>query len=184
MNDALISLFTLTILEIVLGIDNIIFITILAGKTSKEKQDRARTIGMLMGMVVRIILLFGINWIQRQDHTLFTAAGHDFSGMSLLLLAGGLFLLFQSVREIHLKMKGATPEVQEKGKSYSWSALMLQIQQTQFFKRVTYNAIILIVFFPVTSPLQIPPSWELLSLIIAYLIKRFLLYFQETQVVI
>lgn len=127
MNDALISLFTLTILEIVLGIDNIIFVTILAGKTSEEKQNRARTIGMLMGMVVRIILLFGINWIQRQDHTLFTAAGHDFSGMSLLLLAGGLFLLFQSVREIHLKMKGATPEVQEKGTSYSWSALMLQM---------------------------------------------------------
>ena len=127
MNDALISLFTLTILEIVLGIDNIIFVTILAGKTSEEKQNRARTIGMLMGMVVRIVLLFGINWIQRQDHTLFTAAGHDFSGMSLLLLAGGLFLLFQSVREIHLKMKGATPEVQEKGTSYSWSALMLQM---------------------------------------------------------
>lgn len=127
MNDALISLFTLTILEIVLGIDNIIFVTILAGKTSEEKQNRARTIGMLMGMVVRIVLLFGINWIQRQDHTLFTAAGHDFSGMSLLLLAGGLFLLFQSVREIHLKMKGSTPEVQEKGKSYSWNALMLQM---------------------------------------------------------
>ena len=104
MNDALISLFTLTILEIVLGIDNIIFVTILAGKTEESKQGRARTIGLLMGMVVRIVLLFGINWIQRQDHTLFEIAGHEFSGMSLLLLAGGLFLLFQSVREIHLKM--------------------------------------------------------------------------------
>ena len=127
MNDALISLFTLTILEIVLGIDNIIFVTILAGKTEESRQGRARTIGLLMGMVVRIVLLFGINWIQRQDHTLFEFAGHAFSGMSLLLLAGGLFLLFQSVREIHLKMKGATPEVQEKGKSYGWSALMLQM---------------------------------------------------------
>jgi len=127
MNDALISLFTLTILEIVLGIDNIVFVAILAGKTTAEKQGRARTIGLLMGMVVRIVLLFGINWIQRQDYTLFKFAGHEFSGMSLLLLAGGLFLLFQSVREIHLKMKGATPEVQEKGKNYSWSALMLQM---------------------------------------------------------
>ena len=127
MNEALISLFTLTILEIVLGIDNIIFVTILAGKTEESKQGRARTIGLLMGMVVRIILLFGINWIQRQDHTLFEIAGHEFSGMSLLLLAGGLFLLFQSVREIHLKMVGVTPEVQEKGKAYSWSALMLQM---------------------------------------------------------
>ena len=127
MNDALISLFTLTILEIVLGIDNIVFVAILAGKTTAEKQGRARTIGLLMGMVVRIVLLFGINWIQRQDYTLFKFAGHEFSGMSLLLLAGGLFLLFQSVREIHLKMVGVTPEVQEKGKAYSWSALMLQM---------------------------------------------------------
>ena len=78
MNYALISLFTLTILEIVLGIDNIIFVTILSGKTSEEKQNRARTIWMLIGMVVRIVLLFGIKWIQRQDHTLFTAGGHDF----------------------------------------------------------------------------------------------------------
>ena len=127
MNDALISLFTLTILEIVLGIDNIIFVTILAGKTSPEKQGRARSIGLLMGMFVRIILLFGINWIQRQDHTLFSFAGHDFSGMALLLIAGGLFLLFQSVREIHLKMRGETPEVQEKGTKYNWTTLMLQM---------------------------------------------------------
>ena len=127
MNDALISLFTLTILEIVLGIDNIIFVTILAGKTSPEKQGRARSIGLLMGMFVRIILLFGINWIQRQDYTLFSFAGHDFSGMALLLIAGGLFLLFQSVREIHLKMRGETPEVQEKGTKYNWTTLMLQM---------------------------------------------------------
>ena len=112
MNDALISLFTLTIL---------------AGKTSPEKQGRARSIGLLMGMFVRIILLFGINWIQRQDHTLFSFAGHDFSGMALLLIAGGLFLLFQSVREIHLKMRGETPEVQEKGTKYNWTTLMLQM---------------------------------------------------------
>lgn len=127
MNDALISLFTLTILEIVLGIDNIIFVTILAGKTSPEKQARARQIGLWLGMIVRIVMLFGMNWIQQQEHDLFVVRGHGISGKDILLLIGGLFLLYQSVHEIHLKMKGATPEVQEKGKTYSWNTLMLQM---------------------------------------------------------
>ncbi len=126
-NEALISLFTLTVLEIVLGIDNIIFVTILAGKTSPEKQNQARFIGLIMGMFVRILMLFGINWIQQQSHPLFTLMDHPISGKELLLLGGGLFLLYQSVHEIHLKMKGATPEVQEKGKKYNWSALMAQM---------------------------------------------------------
>jgi predicted tellurium resistance membrane protein TerC len=127
MNDALISLFTLTVLEIVLGIDNIIFVTILAGKTSPDKQARARKIGLWLGMLVRIAMLFGMNWIQKQEHDLFEVSGHGLSGKDLLLLAGGLFLLYQSVHEIHLKMKGASPEVQEKGKTYSWGGLMMQM---------------------------------------------------------
>lgn len=127
MNEALISLFTLTILEIVLGIDNIIFVTILSGKTTPEKQAKARQIGLWLGMFVRILMLLGINWIQKQDHDLFEVMDHGISGKDILLLVGGLFLLYQSVHEIHLKMKGATPEVQEKGKDYSWNALMLQM---------------------------------------------------------
>jgi predicted tellurium resistance membrane protein TerC len=127
MNEALISLFTLTILEIVLGIDNIIFVTILSGKTTPEKHSKARQIGLWLGMFVRILMLLGINWIQKQDHDLFEVMDHGISGKDILLLVGGLFLLYQSVHEIHLKMKGATPEVQEKGKDYSWNALMLQM---------------------------------------------------------
>jgi predicted tellurium resistance membrane protein TerC len=127
MNDALISLFTLTILEIVLGIDNIIFITILAGRVEKAKQASARTWGLLLGMVVRILMLMGINWIQKQEHPIFSAAGHDFSGKDLLLILGGLFLVYQSVHEIHIKMKGEPLEKQERGKAKGWSAVMLQM---------------------------------------------------------
>ena len=168
MNDALISLFTLTILEIVLGIDNIVFVAILAGKTTAEKQGRARTIGLLMGMVVRIVLLFGINWIQRQDYTLFKFAGHEFSGMSLLLLAGGLFLLFQSVREIHLKMKGATPEVQEKGKNYSWGALMLQM----LFINVVYSLDSVITAIGMADQLWVMIAAVLISMVVMLAASR------------
>ena len=101
MNEALISLFTLTILEIVLGIDNIIFVTILAGRVTKKDQKKARTIGLLLGMVIRILLLLGINWIQKQDHDLFNVLNQGISGKDLLLIIGGLFLLYQSVHEIH-----------------------------------------------------------------------------------
>ena len=127
MNEALISLFTLTILEIVLGIDNIVFITILAGKAEEQHQSKARTIGLLMGMVVRILMLLGINWIQQQTNPIISVSELNLTAKDLLLLGGGMFLLFQSVREIHLKMIGQNPEEQESGKKYGWSTLMLQL---------------------------------------------------------
>jgi predicted tellurium resistance membrane protein TerC len=127
MNEALISLFTLSILEIVLGIDNIIFITILAGKAEEQHQSKARTIGLLMGMIVRILMLFGINYIQQQTNPIISVSELHLTAKDLLLLGGGMFLLFQSVREIHLKMIGQTHEEQESGKKYGWSTLMLQL---------------------------------------------------------
>lgn len=127
MNEALISLFTLTVLEIVLGIDNIVFITILAGKAEEKYQSKARTIGLVMGMVVRILMLLGINWIQQQTQPLIELFQLELTAKDLLLLGGGLFLLFQSVREIHLKMIGQNPEEQESGKKYGWGLLMLQL---------------------------------------------------------
>lgn len=127
MNEALISLFTLTILEIVLGIDNIIFITILAGKAKEQHQSKARTIGLLMGMLVRIFMLLGINWIQQQTNPIISVLELHLTAKDLLLLGGGMFLLFQSVREIHLKMIGHNPKEQESGKKYGWSTLMLQL---------------------------------------------------------
>lgn len=127
MNEIIISLFTLTILEIVLGIDNIIFITILAGKMSPEKQKNARNLGLMLGMVIRILMLFGLSWIQKQEHPLFSAYGHDISGKDLLLLVGGLFLIYQSVHEIHLKMKGGKVEDQPRNQASGWTSMLLQM---------------------------------------------------------
>ena len=127
MNEALISLFTLTILEIVLGIDNIIFVTILAGRVTKKDQKKARTIGLLLGMVIRIILLLGINWIQKQDHDLFNVLNQGISGKDLLLIIGGLFLLYQSVHEIHVKMKGEPHEDQKVNQASGWNSMIFQM---------------------------------------------------------
>ena len=127
MNEALISLFTLTILEIVLGIDNIIFVTILAGRVTKKDQKKARTIGLLLGMVIRILLLLGINWIQKQDHDLFNVLNQGISGKDLLLILGGLFLLYQSVHEIHVKMKGEPLEDQKVNQASGWNSMIFQM---------------------------------------------------------
>jgi predicted tellurium resistance membrane protein TerC len=127
MNEALISLLTLTILEIVLGIDNIIFISILAAKVPTDQQSKARTMGLVLGMVVRIILLFGLNFIQRQETPLFNLFNHPISGKDLLLIVGGLFLLYQSVHEIHEKMKGVEEEIKDRTSAKGWSSIILQM---------------------------------------------------------
>lgn len=127
MNESLISLLTLTILEIVLGIDNIIFISILAGKVEASKQGKARNYGMVIGMLVRVILLMGLNWIQQQDKPLFTFLEHPISGRDILLIAGGLFLLYQSVYEIHEKMKGEEEEIKDRTNARGWGKILLQM---------------------------------------------------------
>src|SRR5829696_2122211 len=104
--DGLIALVTLTVLEIVLGIDNVIFISILAGKLPAHEQERARKIGLMGAMVMRILLLMSIAWIIRLTAPLFTVLDHPFSGRDLILAGGGLFLIFKSTREIHEKLEG------------------------------------------------------------------------------
>ena len=104
--DAWIALATLTILEIVLGIDNIIFISILSGKLPEHQQARARTIGLLLAMGMRILLLFSIAWIIRLTAPWFAIFGQEISGRDMILLAGGLFLLAKATHEIHDKLEG------------------------------------------------------------------------------
>ena len=96
-----IALLTLTVLEIVLGIDNIIFISILAGKLPAQQQARARRLGLVGAMVTRILLLASLAWIIRLTAPFFTVFGHPFSGRDLILIAGGLFLIYKSTHEIH-----------------------------------------------------------------------------------
>lgn len=104
--DALVGLLTLTALEIVLGVDNVIFISILAGKLPQEQQARARTIGLALALITRILLLLSLSWIIGLTGELFSIAGRGFSGRDLILLSGGLFLVGKATYEIHEKLEG------------------------------------------------------------------------------
>ena len=118
--ESLIALLTLTVLEIVLGIDNIIFISILSGKLPKEQQNRARLTGLGLAMITRILLLFSIVWIMKLTLPLFTALGQEISGRDIILIAGGLFLLAKSTFEIHDKLEGGEMhESRRTAKSFS-----------------------------------------------------------------
>src|SRR5258706_8877612 len=108
--EAWLGLLTLTVLEIVLGIDNIIFISILAGKLPREQQGRARRVGLAGAMVMRIALLAALAWIIRLTAPLFHLLGHPFSGRDLILIGGGLFLIAKSTREIHEGLEGDADE--------------------------------------------------------------------------
>ena len=121
-----IALVTLTILEIVLGVDNIIFISILTSRLPAHRQPRARRLGLAVAMVTRVGLLLSISWIIRLTEPLFAVAGHDVSGRDLTLLLGGLFLLGKSTFEIHESLEGA--ERHESGRvAASFASVIMQI---------------------------------------------------------
>jgi predicted tellurium resistance membrane protein TerC len=101
-----IALLTLTVLEIVLGIDNIVFISILAGKLPKQERERARVLGLSLAMITRIALLMSITWVMSLTTALFDVFEHEVSGRDLILLLGGLFLIAKSTREIHGSLEG------------------------------------------------------------------------------
>jgi predicted tellurium resistance membrane protein TerC len=118
--ESLIALLTLTVLEIVLGIDNIIFISILSGKLPKEQQNKARLTGLGLAMITRILLLISIVWIMKLTLPLFTVLGQEISGRDLILICGGLFLIAKSTFEIHDKLEGSEMhESRRKAKSFS-----------------------------------------------------------------
>lgn len=121
-----ISLLTLTLLEIVLGIDNVIFISILASKLPKESQSKARKLGLSLALVMRVMLLFALAWMVKLTTPFFSVFGHDVSGRDLILFVGGLFLLGKSTYEIHEKLEG-----EDGGKTAkiapSFSSVIIQI---------------------------------------------------------
>jgi predicted tellurium resistance membrane protein TerC len=98
---------TLLLLEIVLGVDNVVFISILAGKLPKQDQKRARTIGLSLALITRILLLLSLAWIVKLTAPLFSVLGHEVSGRDLILLIGGLFLIGKSTHEMHGHLEGA-----------------------------------------------------------------------------
>jgi predicted tellurium resistance membrane protein TerC len=101
-----ISLVTLTLLEVVLGIDNVVFISIVAGKLPPESRDKARKLGLSLALITRILLLLGISWIAGLTKPFFEIFNHPVSGRDLILLLGGLFLMGKSTHEIHQKLEG------------------------------------------------------------------------------
>ncbi|MEM9022794.1 MAG: TerC family protein [Bacteroidota bacterium] len=124
--DAWISLLTLTFLEVVLGVDNIIFISIVSEKLPEAQRPKARNLGLLLALGFRVLLLMGITWIIGFTAPLFTLFDHAFSGKDLILAAGGLFLLAKSTSEIHHKMEGKAAEGTS-GKGRGLLSIVLQI---------------------------------------------------------
>jgi predicted tellurium resistance membrane protein TerC len=122
-----IALVTLTALEIVLGVDNIIFISIVAGRLPKAKQSRARRMGLLAAMLMRIGLLFSLSWLSKLTAPLVTVAGREISGRDLILIAGGMFLLAKSTWEIHENLEGEPEDAPRGAVPSSFAALIVQI---------------------------------------------------------
>ncbi|MBL8878198.1 MAG: TerC family protein [Phycisphaerales bacterium] len=123
----LVALLTLTGLEIVLGIDNIVFIAILTAKLAPEQRARARQIGLFLAMFMRIALLLGISWVMSLKATLFSIGEHGFSGRDLILLVGGLFLIGKATHEIHNKLEGPTHEEAGSRAFASFNLVLVQI---------------------------------------------------------
>jgi predicted tellurium resistance membrane protein TerC len=121
------ALLTLTVLEVVLGIDNVIFISILAGRLPKAQQAKARFLGLAVAMVSRIALLFSISWVMRLTDTLFVVAGQDISGRDLILLLGGLFLMAKATHEIHNKLEGTEDGAEGGGAVATMGSVLFQI---------------------------------------------------------
>lgn len=125
--DNLIALVTLTALEIVLGIDNVVFLSILSGKLPAKDQPRARKIGMSLAMLMRIALLFSIGWVMKLTEPFLFIHHHGVSGRDLILLTGGLFLIAKSTHEIHHKLEGEEHEQNVKIKKVSFASIIIQI---------------------------------------------------------
>jgi predicted tellurium resistance membrane protein TerC len=125
--EAWIALVTLTALEIVLGIDNIIFISILAGKLPEAEQSKARRVGLGAALITRILLLLSLAWIVRLTAPLFEVMGHGVSGRDLILMGGGLFLLGKATHEIHERLEGEEEHHDASRPRASFTAVIVQI---------------------------------------------------------
>lgn len=125
--EAWVAMVTLTVMEIVLGIDNIVFISILVDKLPLAERPRARFLGLGFAMLTRILLLFCISWVIQLKEPLFAAFGHDISGKDLVLILGGLFLLYKATVEIHHKVEGHAEEEKKSTAKAALGAILVQI---------------------------------------------------------
>ena len=123
---SLISLITLSVLEVVLGIDNIIFISIVANKLPRAQQGKARTLGLMLALIMRVILLFSISWIVGLKDALFYIGAFGVTGRDVILFSGGVFLLYKTTIELYNKIQGYEEE-EMKVKTENFNAIVLQI---------------------------------------------------------
>lgn len=118
-----IAFITLVVLELVLGVDNVIFISILAGKLPVEDQQRARTTGILLAVITRLLLLFSLSWIIKLEDPFFSVFNISFSGRDLILLAGGVFLIWKATHEIHEKLEGVEGQASARVLASFWNVI-------------------------------------------------------------
>lgn len=185
MTEAIIPLISLIALEVILGIDNIIFISILADKLPESQRNRLRFWGIMLAMVMRLVLLAFISWILKLDQTLFTLFDIDFSGKGLILLVGGLFLIYKSTKEIYHKTETKSHDTPDIPKERSFKRLLLEVILLDLVFSidsiitavgmvqelwVMYTAVIvtvIIMFFtskPISKFIQKHPSFKILAL--------------------
>jgi predicted tellurium resistance membrane protein TerC len=171
--DALVALLTLTFLEIVLGIDNIIFISLASSKLSKHLQKKATNIGLLMAMLIRIILLFGITWLVAMEapfwHVNLSWIKVGVSGQSVILFVGGLFLLYKSVSEIHEKVEDKGHDEREVRKARSTTLTKAVVQITMINIVFSFDSILTAV--GMTNGIGNNPTDALIIMIIAVVIS-------------
>lgn len=148
-----IGFLTLTTLEIVLGIDNVVFISILASKLPNHQQAQARRVGLSLAMLTRIALLFSLSWVISLTSSLFVAFGQQVTGHDLILIGGGLFLIAKSTREIHNKLEGATEQA--------------GVQAIPSFMNVIFQILLLDIVFSLDSVITAVGMVEELSVMIA-----------------
>lgn len=126
--DALVSLITLIVLEVVLGVDNVIFVSIIMGRLDSSGQKKARKIWMLTGMLVRVLLLLSLSWLVKNgQNELFSILGKSFNLRGLIMLGGGLFLLVKTVSEIHQKLEGSEHGVSTNKAAVSFGGVIVQM---------------------------------------------------------
>jgi predicted tellurium resistance membrane protein TerC len=164
--EGIISLITLTALEVVLGIDNIIFVSIIAGRLPVNKQKFATNVGLAAATVIRIGLLFVIGWIIGLDKPLFTVFGQGFSGKQIILIIGGLFLIGKSTSEIHEKIEGHEEELNAADKAKAAQQLLSWIIVQIVFINIVFSFDSILTAIGLTNDVPIMMVSVILSLIV------------------
>ena len=159
---AWLALVTLTALEIVLGIDNIIFISILTGKLPQQQRPRAQRIGLALAMITRLMLLFSLTWIMRLTEPFFSVLGHGVSGRDIILIVGGLFLLAKSTMEIHDKLEGEEHHASEGNNGATFRGVVIQIM----FLDIVFSLDSVITAVGMASQLAVMATAVILSVVV------------------